>query len=291
MENVKKVCEYILFIMLIVMITAMVVMLRLQSKRQDHDYVTIHSAQDLYDEFYRCVYSFEPCMYVKTDSYEEFNDYWQQLSDSYTIHSVFREGNGQYRYRETNKGCYVDFTIYYNACGQAMQYLYAKNVDEYPSGKAQNVGEQLLSIKESLITDDMDDVEKVKKIHDYIVSSYRYNVRGEGYECWTAETLLNTGAATCQGYSEAFTALCLLSGVECRVVTGTSTSGSSSEGHAWTQVKISSNWYHVDVTWDDPIPDTPGMVRYDYFMKSDLALEYTHTWSEYFEKCYMDYAS
>lgn len=290
MENVKKVCEYLILIILVAMTVTMVI-LYVQSKRQDHDYVSVNSSQDLYDEFYRCVYSFEPCMYIKTDSYEEFKEYWQELSDSNTIHAVFREGDGQYRYRIMNGGCYIDFSIYYNACGQAMQYLYAKNVDEYPSGKAKIVGEKLMSIKESIITDDMDDVEKVKKIHDYIVSSYRYNVRGEGYECWTAETLLNTGAATCQGYTEAFTALCMLSGVECRAVTGTSISGSSTVGHAWAQVKIESNWYHVDVTWDDPIPDNPGQVLYDYFMKSDLALEYTHTWSDYFEECYMDYAS
>ncbi len=291
MDIVKKVSEILLFVLLVVALAAIFLMYSSKIKGTKHDYVKVSSAEELFDEFYRCVYSFEPYMYVKTDSYETFNLYWDELTESDSIHAVFRQEGGQIRYQETNKGCYVEFAIQYNACGQAMQYLYAKNVNEYPTGSAQNVGQELLRIKGLMIKDSMSDVEKVRSIHDYIVSSYRYNMRGEGYECWTCETLLNTGAATCQGYTEAFTALCLLSGVECRAVSGIAFNNLTTEGHAWAQVCISSTWYHVDVTWDDPVPDTPNMVRYDYFLKSDFSMKYTHKWSEYFEECDMDYKS
>ncbi len=47
--------------------------------------------------------------------------------------------------------------------------------------------------------------------------------------------------------------------------------------HGWNLVKINGNWYHVDVTWDDPVPDTPGRVNHTYFMLSDQAISTTNT--------------
>ena len=74
-------------------------------------------------------------------------------------------------------------------------------------------------------------------------------------------------------------------GIECNVVTGTATNAAGTVNHAWNQVKLDGEWYFVDVSWDDPVPDWYGNVKYTYFLKSakDFA---DHTWNvSNYEKC------
>lgn len=45
----------------------------------------------------------------------------------------------------------------------------------------------------------------------------------------------------------------------------------------WNMVRIGSLWYHVDVTWDDPVSNSGPMLRYDYFLVSDSTIRADHT--------------
>ena len=47
--------------------------------------------------------------------------------------------------------------------------------------------------------------------------------------------------------------------------------------HCWNYVNIGESWYHVDVTWDDPIyagknPDEDP-ISHDFFLLSDSAIQ------------------
>ena len=42
--------------------------------------------------------------------------------------------------------------------------------------------------------------------------------------------------------------------------------------HAWNLIKIDGEWYHIDVTWDDPTPDLLGRVNHVFFLISDDAI-------------------
>ena len=95
----------------------------------------------------------------------------------------------------------------------------------------------------------------------------------------------HTCQKTCSGFQDPIggfflicfaAALCLLSGIECRVISGTSTFGFGEGAHAWCQVRIGYIWYHIDVTWDDPIPDVENLVRYDFYLKGDMMMKATH---------------
>ena len=55
-------------------------------------------------------------------------------------------------------------------------------------------------------------------------------------------------------------------------------SGNYGEGHAWNLVQLDGQWYHLDVTWNDPLPDRGNEVRYGYFLVSDTHLARDHTW-------------
>lgn len=80
--------------------------------------------------------------------------------------------------------------------------------------------------------------------------------------------------AVCQGYALAYKYVLNKLGIDCIPVV------SREMNHMWNMVRLGSKWYHVDATWDDPVPDTIGYVAHDYFLKSDKAMkagDYPHT--------------
>jgi len=135
------------------------------------------------------------------------------------------------------------------------------------------------TIKSSIVNDSMSEYAKVKAIHDYLVDSVTYpdlvDVNNESL--FTARGALIAKSAVCQGYADAFSLLCYLSGVQAEVVSGPANNGSGEVGHAWNQVRIDGTWYNIDCTWDDPTTESGDPVRiYDYFLVTDASLNKDH---------------
>ena len=125
----------------------------------------------------------------------------------------------------------------------------------------------------SNITSDMDDYEKLKYFHDYLVLNCETSADDEFAD--TVYGALVRGKAHCEGYSKAFSYLCNLAGIENVLVTG-----ETYVPHMWNMVKLGGNWYHVDVTWDDPDDQLhenfPDVILYQYFMVTDSVIENNH---------------
>ena len=89
--------------------------------------------------------------------------------------------------------------------------------------------------------------------------------------------------AVCQGYALAFKVLMDRAGIPCCYVS------SDAINHAWNMVRLDGNWYHVDVTWDDPIytstKDWAGSVKRENLLCSDTEIantghrEWTTEWN------------
>lgn len=128
----------------------------------------------------------------------------------------------------------------------------------------------------SCVTDGMSDYEIAKALHDYLALNNEYDMRyysgGMPRISYTAYGALVNRTSVFAGYALAYQHLMEDAGIPCEYVTGMTTRG----GHAWNIVQIDGEWYHVDVTWDDPTPDREGYVRYDYFLKSDRAMSRDH---------------
>ncbi len=107
--------------------------------------------------------------------------------------------------------------------------------------------------------DSWSDMEKALYINDYLARNCEYDEKLTKYTAY--EALVNR-TAVCQGYALAFMDLAHELGLSCEMVT------SSSLNHAWDMVKIGDSYYHVDVTWNDPVEDRLGRARHWYFMKS-----------------------
>ena len=114
----------------------------------------------------------------------------------------------------------------------------------------------------------MTDEEIVLAYHEYLTSTVAY-----AYEAYLTNTLgeeneydmygaLVKHSAVCQGYAETMFYLLKQAGISCSIVS------SANINHAWNVVKIHGNWYHIDVTWDDPVWDVPGKSLHRYFLVS-----------------------
>ena len=132
-----------------------------------------------------------------------------------------------------------------------------------------------------IIAEGMKDVDKIKAVHDYIVLNTEYAY--DEYlnqtlkdEHFSEEGVLWEGKAVCQGYAYTFQLCMELLGIDSIIVEGEDLI--SKGNHAWNMVAIDGEWYHVDTTWDDPVPDRKDMIDYKYFLVTDEVLMKDHKW-------------
>ena len=123
----------------------------------------------------------------------------------------------------------------------------------------------------AVVKPEMSDLEKALVLHDYIALNTEYDYQGYlngnlPNSVFTIEGTLVEGKAVCQGYALAYQYLLNKVGIESKYV------ASSAMNHGWNLVKIFGRWYHVDVTWDDPVWDQLGRVKHQYFLLSDAGI-------------------
>lgn len=88
----------------------------------------------------------------------------------------------------------------------------------------------------------------------------------------TAYGALLNSKAVCDGYSKAAKLLFNECGIDAGIVT------SDSMNHAWNYIKMNGYYYFLDITWDDPVPET-YISRYSYFNRnSNEMVKGNHTW-------------
>ena len=114
---------------------------------------------------------------------------------------------------------------------------------------------------------------RIKAVNDYIVKNTRYSNNKD--TLYSAYGVLYDKQAVCQGY--AYTTYLMLKelGYSAKYVTGTG----NGAAHAWVMVKIGKNWYHLDTTFNDPLPDRKNKSSYTYYLVSDKTLAKTHEWN------------
>lgn len=182
--------------------------------------------------------------------------------------------------------------------------LYTKTLNENPQyfyiygGYSYSVSSQTIKIKYNYETADipsmitkfdaavnealecvdssMGEIDTLLTLHDYLVLNAEYDV--ETYEnmnnpeyvadrsTFSAYGVLVNKIGVCQSYTLAYNHLLNQMGFE------TSTARSPEISHIWSMVMLGENWYHIDVTHDDPIADRKGVSKYTYFLCSDSEL-------------------
>ncbi len=131
----------------------------------------------------------------------------------------------------------------------------------------------------SKVQKDWTDLEKVVFIHDQLAVDFQYDVRlfDENEYMNVARDIygmFTDKQGVCQAYSNTFMYLMQELGIECKLV------ASDASNHEWNVVKLGKDWYHVDVTQDDPIytisedgfSDLAGKIKHEYFLRSDTGI-------------------
>ena len=114
-----------------------------------------------------------------------------------------------------------------------------------------------------MISDDMTTEEKIKKVHDFIIDSTKYdtlkteNIHDDTYKSNTAYGVLIQGYGICSGYSDTMAIFLNHLGIKNYKI--------SNETHIWNLIYINGKWVHLDSTWDDPISDR-NLNRDTYFL-------------------------
>lgn len=146
---------------------------------------------------------------------------------------------------------------------------------EYREDKAQTdwVNRRIKQVLPTIIDSSMNDHEKVKAIHDWIVLHVAYDTSLVNDTPYAA---LTDGTTVCQGYALLTYKMLKDAGIENKIVEGTA----DDQLHAWNLVKLNSQWYHLDTTWDDPVPDQQGKVSYSYYLRTDAQMKVDHYWTK-----------
>lgn len=105
-------------------------------------------------------------------------------------------------------------------------------------------------IEQNVFDKNKSTIENIKNAHDYIINTTQYDTTKKE----TGETThksdiaygpLVEGYGICGGYTDAMELLLERLSVESYKV--------ASDNHIWNGVKLDNKWYHLDLTWDDPV--------------------------------------
>lgn len=138
------------------------------------------------------------------------------------------------------------------------------------------IDKEAARIKSEVIKSDMNDVEKAKAMHDYLITNMTYSY---AYDTETsvhsAYTLFKEKRGVCSAFALAYSRLLDEVNIDNYYVVGLALVSRGWEGHAWNKLKIDGEWYNADVTWDLPsgYEDKDNLTNltssYRYFLKSD----------------------
>lgn len=172
----------------------------------------------------------------------------------------------------------VTITIKQSINYYAMQaYMYHSPIPN-SEPKAEELYEVIRKVLDTQITEGMSDYEKELALHDYLVTHCKYSEdisQPPGSDIYRAYGALVNQDAVCNGYAEALQLLFKCAGIKSEFVIGTA----DGVDHAWNLVEIEGKWYHLDATWDDPLPDQGEETLHPYFNVTDEIMEQNHTWN------------
>ena len=143
----------------------------------------------------------------------------------------------------------------------------------FDKGKIKEHQKAMKSRVEKLVrpAQNLSEWEKEKYVHDFICENVRYDKLKKSY---SHEIIgpLGQGVGVCEGIAKAVKVLCDALGVWCIIaICGNNPEKGIKYRHTWNIVRISGEYYHLDVTFDNTLggSDKAEEIRYDYFNLDD----------------------
>lgn len=134
----------------------------------------------------------------------------------------------------------------------------------YSNSEIKEIDKELDLIIEQETNDSMTLRDKILALHDYVVNNTKYDQgkADEGdntYDSGRITGVLKNHYAICSGYADIMAVFLDKLGVKNYKI--------SSESHVWNAVYLDDTWYHLDLTWDDPVTGSgKDILEHNYFL-------------------------
>ncbi len=143
----------------------------------------------------------------------------------------------------------------------------------YSEEEINQINQVVDQIYNTVITEEMNDYDKIKALHDYIINHSKYDVERNNnnnspYLSYKAYGPLIEGYATCNGYTDAMAIFLEKMNIKNYKI-ATELMQEDVSGHVWNAVFVNGKWFHLDLTWDDPVSDNgKDYLQHKYFLIS-----------------------
>lgn len=137
----------------------------------------------------------------------------------------------------------------------------------------QDVSRRVEEIIGNIIDISMNDEDKVKAIHDWVVLNVEYDQTYQRRSAYHA--LFGVKETVCQGYALLVIRMLQEVNIESKFVVGFV----GNVNHAWNLINLCNHWFHLDATWNDPIifPPDPDHISWNYYLLSDAQILKDHS--------------
>ncbi len=224
---------------------------------QNTDNFSPNNIQDLYNIYYTTINAGKDVFtfYCPTSSYKNcINDVKYLANDQVALSNInnFVHPYNGFKHIETT----------YDTSGRVT----IKAFNTYSVKDIEKVSEKVKEIENKLYNKDLSVKEQIKIYHDYIIDNAKYDSNRSDknvikYKSDTAYGTLLEGYSLCGGYTDAMAIILTDMGLVNYKV--------SSDNHVWNAVLIDDVWYHLDLTWDDPVTqDGTNLIESDFFLIS-----------------------
>ncbi len=140
----------------------------------------------------------------------------------------------------------------------------------YSDEEIKKLDKDIDELMNSYLLDAMSTRDKIKTMHDVIIKNTKYDkVKAETnqseYDSSRINGVLYDHYAICSGYTDLMAVILSKLGVKNFKI--------ASDEHVWNAVYLDNKWYHLDLTWDDPITSSGRDILVDtYFLIDDVKL-------------------
>ena len=218
------------------------------------DDFTPSNYQDLLNIYYTVLNSGEEeFSFYCTDEYSECINDVDSLANNQKVLSTinnFVHPFNSFRHLETSYDDYGKVTL-------KIEHIYNNNDIKLINAKVEEIEKEIWNSS-------MSNEDKIKEAHNYIINNSKYDKdRSDNnivkYKSDTAYGSLLEGYSLCGGYTDAMELFLEDMGIKSYKI--------SSENHVWNAVNLNNVWYHLDLTWDDPITtDGSDILEYNFFL-------------------------
>ena len=132
----------------------------------------------------------------------------------------------------------------------------------YSGQDIKEVNAKLDYIENNIVDKSKSTEDNIRAIHDYIINNTKYDKsHDDNNKSETAYGALINGYSICGGYTDAMELMLERLNIESYKV--------SSSTHIWNAVNLNDKWYHIDLTWDDPVTENGTDILDDSFFLID----------------------